>query len=359
MNRRACLALMASAFALRAGAEIPPSLLAISDELHPLQESWAAWKALCLMSDGRVVDGFQGGASHSEGQGYGLVLAALFGDAATCRAVIGWTEHHLAVREDALLAWRWRPEASPQITDRNNASDGDLFYAWGLVLAAELTDEPAFRQRAVAIAQDLARTCLAEHPDGSGRLLFLPAATGFARDEGLVVNPSYYMPLAMTQLGAATGVARLGQAARDGVLLVDALGAGGPVPDWVLIDAAGPRPAPRDFSPVSGYEAMRVPLFALWSGQDQSPAVRAFIAATADRDDRGIPTVIDLETGAVLERSPHSGYAAVAQLARCAAEGGVGSLMPRFDSRQPYYPATLHLMALVAQISTYPRCVPI
>ena len=47
---------------------------------HPLQAAWTAWKALCLRTDGRIVDSFQNGASHSEGQGYGLTLAAAFGD---------------------------------------------------------------------------------------------------------------------------------------------------------------------------------------------------------------------------------------------------------------------------------------
>lgn len=359
MNRRACLSLIAAAIATRATGQDLPNVRALTDELHPLQQAWAAWKTLCLMPDGRVIDGFQSGASHSEGQGYGLLLAAMFGDLATCRSIVLWTERNLNVREDALLAWRWRPDSVPQVTDRNNASDGDLFYAWGLILAAGLGNEPGFRQRAIAIAQDLDRLCLAGHPDGSGRIILLPAAAGFVREDGIVVNPSYYMPLAMTQLAEAAGTPRLAQAARDGMALIDQLGGAGPVPDWIMLDASGIRPAPAEFSSLVGYEAVRVPLFALWSGQGQSPAVRAYIDATAEQDEQGTPTRIDPQTGEVTERSPHSGYAAVARLASCAADGGVGSLMPRFDSNQPYYPATLHLMSLVVQITTYPRCVPL
>ncbi|MDN5788640.1 glycosyl hydrolase family 8, partial [Pseudorhodobacter sp.] len=41
---------------------------------HPLQKVWQAWKALCMLPEGRIVDQLQGAASHSEGQGYGLTL---------------------------------------------------------------------------------------------------------------------------------------------------------------------------------------------------------------------------------------------------------------------------------------------
>lgn len=363
MNRRACLSLMMAAMAAGGPALAQDGVRTLSDEAHPLRQAWEAWKALCLTPEGRIVDGFQSGASHSEGQGYGLVLAATFGDLPACQAIVTWTERHLAVREDALLAWRWRQDATPQVTDRNNASDGDLFYAWGLILAEAQGASAEFRPRAVAIAEDLARLCLTDHPDGSGQILLLPAATGFLREAGVVVNPSYYMPLAMTQLAEAAGTPRLAQAGRDGSALIDALAQGGPVPDWVMIDAAGVQPPPPEFSGLSGYEAVRVPLFALWSGQAQGQAVRAHVAATAEDAaaiaGQGTPTRIDPRTGEVSERSPHPGYAAVARLAECASRGGTGSLMPRFDADQPYYPATLHLMSLVVQITTYPRCVPL
>ena len=39
---------------------------------------WQAWRDRFVMPDGRVVDTLQGQASHSEGQGYGMVLASYF-----------------------------------------------------------------------------------------------------------------------------------------------------------------------------------------------------------------------------------------------------------------------------------------
>jgi hypothetical protein len=54
---------------------------------HPLAAVWDAWKAAYMEPNGRVVDLMQGGASHSESQGYGLLLAATMQDAAAFDAI--------------------------------------------------------------------------------------------------------------------------------------------------------------------------------------------------------------------------------------------------------------------------------
>lgn len=361
VNRRTFLATaMGAAFAMTFPPHVAGARPASFAPDHPLQDSWQSWKALCLAPDGRVIDGFQDDASHSEGQGYGLTLAALFGDEAAAAQIIRWTETNLAIREDALLAWRWRPDVTPHVTDRNNASDGDLFYAWGLSLAAPLGDSKARLARAAAIARDLVKRCSAPWPDGSGRLVLLPGTSGFRRDEGIILNPSYYMARALRDLSTLASEPDLARLATDGDALIATLAARGPVPDWVMLTASDLAPAPEPFSGVSGYEALRVPLFALWSDQAESPALRAYAKRMAAAGDLGgVATVFDTAGPGVFERSAHPGYAALAALADCVTSGEVGSVMPGFTADQPYYPATLHLMALVAQASSFQRCVPI
>jgi endoglucanase len=311
------------------------------------------------LDDGRVVDGFQGGASHSEGQGYGMALATAFGDRQTFEAMRRWAERNLALRPDALLAWRWLPDLADPVPDRNNASDGDLFFAWALTRAGLLFGDATLTRRAADIARDLAATCVVPHPDGSGRVLFLPAAEGFVRDGGVIVNPSYYFPRAMRELAVAHGALPLAQAADDGVALIAALAARGPTPDWVLVTPGGAGPAPG-LSDASGYEAMRVPLFLIWSGLDTHPAVgRRAQALGAGTGEGGTPTVLDAATGAVREVSAHPGYAALRALEACVTSSRIGAAIPPFTTDQPYYPATLHLMALVVQAEGYPRCLPI
>jgi endo-1,4-beta-D-glucanase Y len=327
---------------------------------HPLAAVWDAWKAAYMEPNGRVVDLMQGGASHSESQGYGLLLAATMQDADAFNTIDDWTIRHLRIRQDNLLAWRWLPQTTPAVPDNNNASDGDLFYAWALIRAAKAFDRPALTERATAIARDLSDTCIQNHPDGSGRLVLTPAATGFQRDTGLIWNPSYLMPLAMEDVADATGTDRLRIAARDGISILDDLASLGLVPDWVELRAEGSAPV-AGMTDANGYEAMRTPLFLIWSGMPQHLAVmqqaRAYGAANTVAG--STPTVMDRLNGRVLEVSDNPGYSAVSGLVGCAVRANAGSFMPSFDPSQPYYPATLQFMTLLAQIETLPRCVPL
>lgn len=364
MNRRhfvASLGMAAVASALpRAGmSQEPHGIAGVIPSDHPLQAVWQVWKTLCLTPDGRIVDGFQNSDSHSEGQSYGLTLAAAFDDVAAFDSIYAWTEANLAVRDDALLAWRWKHDQTPRVPDPNNASDGDLFYAWALSSMAAHHNRPELAERARAIANDLGRLCIVAHPDGMGGLLFLPAEKGFTNGADYVINLSYYFPRAMHDLALASGVASLNKVSEDGMALMSSIAEQQLVPDWITVGPQGWSAPPEGFSANAGYEAMRVPLFALWSGQKDAPSVHRYNAAVAAAKAGDAVSVFDAVTGEVRERSPHPGYAAIAALAACAAAGLVGAAIPAFSSAQPYYPATLHLMALVAQTEMYPRCMPV
>jgi endoglucanase len=334
-------------------------------------EVWQAWKTGYLQPDGRVIDRLQQNASHSEGQGYGMLLAAEFSDAEAFARMFAWTEANLALRPDPLLAWRWLPDAAIPVPDTNNASDGDLFYAWALVRAARRFANPRYLDRATDIALALAQTCVVPSPAGSGQVVFLPAVFGFAQQRRVVINPSYLMPRALREVAVATGAADLALAAQHGEALMARLAQDGLVPDWVEITPAGMALA-EGFSPNTGYEAMRVPLFLIWSGQTDHPAV-ANMARIYDRTVQpgaSVPTVIEPQSGVVLEASADPGYRAIAGLVSCAGRlgaaapgqggfGQAGAAIPPFDPTQPYYPATLHLFSMLAANEVRPECVPL
>ena len=54
--------------------------LATAGETTSFLIAWTDFKSRHIQQDGRVVDNGNGGISHSEGQGYALVLAELAGD---------------------------------------------------------------------------------------------------------------------------------------------------------------------------------------------------------------------------------------------------------------------------------------
>ncbi len=329
-----------------------------ADVPHALGTLWRAWRDAYLDFSGRVIDGPQFNASHSEGQGYGMVLAAFFGDRAAFERMADWTQTHLAIRPDNLLAWRWRPDLPERVPDLNNASDGDLFYAWALLLGSRRFGREDWRRRAAAIVDDLETRCTAERPDRPGTLVLLPAARYFAFADRILVNPSYIMPRAMSDLAEAFGASRMAQVSRSGLELVTELAGRGLVPDWVQITANGVGPAPG-FSEHFGYESVRVPLFLLWSGESQHQAVARAGSAIGRAPDGQAAIVIETQTGRAIEYSPDPGYRAIGALSRCVTDGQIGAAIPPFAVTQPYYPATLHLFTLLAQSENFPSCRPI
>ena len=188
-----------------------------------LADVWAAWKLAHLDGTGRVIDRMQQDSSHSEGQAYGMLLAATMGDRPAFDRIEAWTKVNLAIRADHLTAWRWLPEASERVPDMNNASDGDLFRAWALLKASEKFSAPQYRDLAQLIVSDLIATCIVERDGVDALPLLLPAAEGFRTASGFIINPCYSMPLAMTELATALDQPLLAREARGAVVLMEKL----------------------------------------------------------------------------------------------------------------------------------------
>ena len=58
-------------------------------------DAWNLYRQKFVTAEGRVVDDVNGGISHSESQGYGLLLACLAGDRATFASIFAFTRTEL------------------------------------------------------------------------------------------------------------------------------------------------------------------------------------------------------------------------------------------------------------------------
>ena len=65
---------------------------------------WQAYKSAFVSPGGRVVDNANGDISHSEGQGYAMLLAVAADDRSAFDEIWGWTRAQLMLREDGLAA---------------------------------------------------------------------------------------------------------------------------------------------------------------------------------------------------------------------------------------------------------------
>lgn len=313
-----------------------------------MADDWAVFKDR-FIRDGRVVDTDNGGISHSEGQGYGMLLAVAHDDPATFEALWSWTRETLR-RPDGLFSWKYDPDAEggPRVTDVNNATDGDILIAWALARAAEWWQEPAHGADADAIAGTVLGALVVTTDQGA---LLLPGQEGFTGPDKRVVNPSYWVFPALAELGRRTGDARWGDLTAGGLdLLARArFGRWNLPPDW-LETAGDLRPA-TDFPPRFGYNNVRVPLYLVWGGVDSPERLAPYLGFWAwFKDCRFVPAWTDVTDNAVTTDNWSPGIRAIALLARAAADGRRldPARVPAIGADDGYYSAVLLLLTRLA-----------
>ena len=311
-----------------------------------LADGWRQYKERFVTSDGRVVDNANGGISHSEGQGYAMLIAERLNDRPTFEAIWRWTEGNLFVRGDGLAAWRWTPK-TPHVTDHNNATDGDLFMAWALTEASDKWHVPEYRKSARQIVEALAAKVVISSRFGP---ILLPAATGFAgkdRPEGPVINLSYWIFPAFKRLRTLSDVIDWDAVGATGKTLIG-LSRFGPkqLPsNWISLGAAQPEPA-HSFPPVFGYDAVRIPFYLAWGEPADRDLLKSFVPLDL--------SVVDVNTGNPGEKLSDPDYEAMATLVQCVGSQAPGQWKAFLGAF--YYPAALHLLALIAADEVSEAC---
>lgn len=317
---------------------------------------WTRYKEKFISADGRIIDTGNGGVSHSEGQGSGMLLAVAANDRATFDKIWAWTRANLAIRDDHLFAWRFDPNSNPRVSDINSASDGDLLIAWALLEAGEAWNERTYKLASRRIAMDIGRELIVKQ---NGRLILLPGPEGFSAQErfdGPVVNLSYWVFPAFGRLKTVAAEYDWDALAASGLRLLDEarFGPESLPSDWISL-RNGITPA-LDLPSGFGYNAMRIPLYLALSGIGDRGYYRPF--ATVWREGPAVLTSVVATHRP--DRLKEPGYRTLAALTRCTTNGGGGDA-PEFtpspyDAAQDYYPATLQLLARIALKTQWSSC---
>jgi endo-1,4-beta-D-glucanase Y len=303
---------------------------------------WPRYKAKFIDQNGRVIDNANGGISHSEGQGYSMLLAERLDDKDAFARAWTWTRQNLLRYPGRLAAWRWDPASTPHVNDTNNATDADLFMAWALLEAGERWSEPDYTRAGHELTDALAHADVAPSPFGP---ILKPGTFGFdAKDQrdGPVVNLSYWVFPALRILKEKSDAADWDAIAATGRKLIgDAQFGPRKLPsNWVALGSIAPAPAPA-FPRVFGYDAIRIPLYLAWSGTPQDLSLlRMFTRIEL--------SIIDLDTGDVNEPLSDPDYRAISALAQCVLHGPFAAAAFRAYQGDFYYPATLHLLSVIA-----------
>jgi endoglucanase len=303
-----------------------------------------------ITPEGRLTDDANGGVSHSEGQGYAMLIAVRADDRAAFDRIWRWTNANLMVRGDGLAAWRYDPNHTPPVADHNNATDGDLLIAWALAEAGTRWRETAYLKSARRIADAILTILTAPSPWGP---VLMPGAAGFGpgdREDGPVVNLSYWIFPALHRLKNLAGSAGWAGVNESGLALIDQarFGQARLPANWISLAGGAPAPA-KGFDALFGYDAVRIPLYLGWAYPHDKERLAVF-ASFFDAP----PAVIDLRAGKPAEALDGDGFAAIAAVVRHLAEGV--PIPPLLLKVEPefYYPTSLHILSLIAFDASQP-----
>lgn len=275
---------------------------------------WAGYKDAFVSKDGRTIDRYQSQVSHSEGQGYAMLLSVAYNDRETFDRLWKWTQDNLGVRGDNLFAWQWGKRSDGQwaAIDYNNATDGDVLIAYALVRADAKWKNDAYRASALPIIKGIRKNLSV---DAGGRTLLLPSHFGFTRDSSFVVNPSYLILPAFDAFKGVDDPAFWERLHSDSAkLLTEAcFGMMCLPPDWVII-TGGKTGVWNERPPHFGAEAIRTLLHLSMTGRPRFPKGLDRIFDYYEKNGY-IPFFFDLEKDLVSLKPAPAGYYAVFALA--------------------------------------------
>lgn len=321
--------------------------LAMAPPPAPGLSEWQAYTRRYLAPEGRIIDTANRGISHSEGQGYSMLFAVHFNDRARFDLMWNWTRRNLLRPSDSLFAWRFDPNNRVAVSDTNNATDGDIFIAWSLLMAAERWQVPEYRAAAHRITADILRCCVIEF---RGRTLLLPGAHGFQNAEGVIINLSYYAFPALRALSRLVPDARWAALEADGLALMNEAGFGRwrLPPDWLLLPVRGGPPLPASRWPNRfAWDAVRVPLNLAWQNLQAQPLPASRGFWDFQGHPQRPPAWVDLSTGAIAPYPGHAGVRAIHALVRSRFGEPIGAPLGVADAPD-YFGGALVLQTRIA-----------
>lgn len=303
--------------------------------------AWESYKARFLMPDGRIVDTGNGNVSHTEGQGYAMLMAVANNDRPTFDKLWLWTNGHLKNKSTGLFYWRYNPVAADPIADKNNASDGDVLIAWALLKAQQRWQDNSYGAASDAITQALVKYTVI---DFAGYRVMLPGQNGFNLNTRVNLNPSYFIFPAWQDFARRSYLKVWQELMRDGQTLIGKMAWGeAQLPtDWVALSADGSLSPAQEWPPRVSYDAIRIPLYIRWQNA-QSPLLQPWRQWWKQFPREQTPAWINVVNG---ERAPYNmnaGLLAVRDLTM-----GESQSEPQITAQDDYYSASLKMLVWMA-----------
>lgn len=305
-------------------------------------EGWSSFKNRFMTSDGRIQDTGNNNVSHTEGQGYGMLMAVWYNDRSSFDSLWRWTQQHLKNPQTGLFYWKYIPNAADPVADKNNASDGDVLIAWALLKAGQKWQNPAYLQASDRIQKAIVARDVITF---GGQTVMLPGNQGFNKTSYVVLNPSYFLFPAWRDFAARSHLKVWNNLIDSGMDLLSKMrfgDAGLPV-DWVALNADGSVAPATAWPPRFSYDAIRVPLYLYWYDA-QSLQLVPFQRYWLGFSRLQTPAWIDVMSNDKAPYNMAGGLLAVRDLTL----NQTGYLSDQLDDKEDYFSSSLQLLAWLA-----------
>ncbi|BCQ32767.1 endoglucanase [Erwinia rhapontici] len=305
-------------------------------------DGWSTFKTRFMTSEGRIQDTGNKNVSHTEGQGYAMLMAVYYNDRSSFDRLWGWTQKNLSNPNNGLFYWKYTPGASDPVSDRNNASDGDVLIAWALLKAGNKWNVPAYLQ-----ASDRLQKAIIDRNviTFAGRTIMLPGAQGFNKTSYVILNPSYFVFPAWRDFAARSHLKVWNALIDDGTQLLSEMrfGDSGLPMDWVAMNADGSMAPATAWPPRFSYDAIRVPLYLHWYDPASLQLV-PFQRFWMNFQRLQTPAWIDVLSNDKAPYNMAGGLLAVRDLTL----DDTGYINDALNSSEDYYSASLRLLTFLA-----------
>lgn len=305
-------------------------------------DGWSTFKSRFMSSDGRISDTANNNVSHTEGQGYGMLLAVANDDRPTFDKLWQWTQAHLHNPQNDLFYWRYIPGATDPVADKNNASDGDVLIAWALQRGAQKWSSARYQQASDRIQRAIVKHNVISY---AGHTVMLPGVQGFNKTSFIVLNPSYFLFPAWREFAEHSHLRVWNQLIDDGMDLLGEMhfGKSGLPLDWVALNADGSVAPALGYSNRFSYDAIRIPLN-IWWYDPQSLRLVPFQRVWQGYGRLTTPAWFDVLANTPAPYNLDGGLLAVRDLTL----SETGYLSDRLAPDQNYFSASLQLLTWMA-----------
>ncbi|PTA90708.1 endoglucanase [Kosakonia sp. H7A] len=306
--------------------------------------AWDSYKARFLMPDGRVVDTGNKSVSHTEGQGYAMLMAVASDDRAAFDSMWNWTNKTLRNKDNGLFFWRYNPVEADPVADKNDATDGDVLLAWALLKAGERWNVPAYTSASDAITQAVLKHTVVSY---AGYRVMLPGANGFNLNTYVNLNPAYFIFPAWQDFAKRSHQVVWRDLIADGQKLLGKMRFGkAQLPtDWVSLAADGKLSPAKEWPPRMSYDAIRIPLYISWQ-DPQSALLMPWRSWWQGFSRNQTPAWVNVATNETAPYMMNDGLLAVRDLTL-----GEPLAEPQITAQDDYYSASLKMLVWLAQQS--------